>query len=441
MQRRTCRDSARVVKTALSFFRSPFFAACCLVSACLLTPAPDTLSFSNADTPLPVLKIAAAVRVPEESRISHFGPGFEHGLVYAFCVEYGYSPRWLVADDRRAALRMVREGEADIMIGFSGHDEGMADLQSGPVYHSDRPLELVPPLREGAEESMLPARLSSRNLNLWRPFLPEGSRTRPLAHEDDRRHRLHRWHWRDDALLDAELRDFWARRNSGDDTLLARLDDLHFGFLPKRFNPGEIKELMDALEQRLPRYQSDIGEAAKTEDIDPLLFTAVIFQESRFDPSSVSSTGVRGIMQLTARTAAFLKVDRLNPVQALRGGARYLRRLWDSLENLRLEYWDRWFFALAAFNQGTRRLEGAMELSRKLGGSGRTWHELKKVYPLLAKAPYANMVGQEPCRGGEAVRFVENVRWYYHVLRSLVTLTRPEAQHLAPLLADSGPGV
>jgi membrane-bound lytic murein transglycosylase F len=439
--KRTCDGSGSAAQSALSFFRRPpFFAACGLLLFCLLTPAPDFLSLSNADTPLPVLRIAAAVRVPEESRISHFGPGFERGLVYAFCAEYGYSPRWIVVDSRRAALRMLREGGADLMIGFSGRGDGMEDLQSGPVYSGDRPLELVLPLRKSAEESALPERLGSRSLNLWRPFLPAGSLTLPPSRGEDR-YRPHRWYWRDDALLGTELRDFWTRRGNGEDTLLARLDELHFGFLPKRFNPHEIKELMDALAQRLPRYQSEIGEAARIEDLDPLLFTAVIFQESRLDPATVSPTGVRGIMQLTARTAAFLKVDRLDPVQALRGGARYLRYLWNGLESLDLEYWDRWFFALAAFNQGARRLEGAMELSRKLGGSGRTWRELKKVYPLLAKTAYAGMVGQGPCRGGEAVRFVENVRWYYHVLRSLVTLSRPEAQHLAPLLADSGSSV
>jgi len=374
-----------------------------------------------------------------ESRIAPFGPGFEQSLVSAFCEKYGYTPYWIAVDGQQSAIQLLREGKADLVAGFAGSGDTTSDLQAGPAYRHANLLETTV-LETADNEAIDSDRLDKRReINLWRPFLPEGSEGIPASFEQEEP--VHAWWWRnDDALLDSRMRDFWEQRAKSDDNLLARLDDLHFGFVPRRFDPEDLKELTDALKLRLPSYSRAIASAAKEAGIDPLLFIAVIFQESRLDPRTVSSTGVRGIMQLTAYTANFLKVDRRDPDQAIAGGARYLRYLWDSLEDLHLDSWDRWFFALAAFNQGPRRLEGAMELSRKLGGSGRTWQEVKQVYPLLSQSKYAALVGQNTCRGSEAVGFVRNVRWYYHVLRGLVTLVRPEAEHLAPLLLASGSG-
>lgn len=285
--------------------------------------------------------------------------------------------------------------------------------------------------------------LDARSWALWAPFVPASEAGRmpdagpgPGGASPDGEG--YRWFWRvTDPTLHAALQHFWAERTDPDDTLLDRLEERYFGYLPGNVDPYEVTDFLSIVERRLPRYRSMIARAVSRADLDPLLFIAVIIQESRLDESTVSHTGVRGIMQLTRSTADFLNVDRLNPSQAIRGGARYLHMLWKNLEPLDLEAWDRWFFALAAFNQGPKRLEGAMELSRKLGGTGRTWKELKEVFPLLAKPKYAAMVGQNTCRGGEAVAFVERVRWYYHILRGLVALDRPEAQHLAPLLGGA----
>lgn len=407
----------------------------------LLAPSPFASTASLADRPFPVLRIAVARHTLGESRVSHFGPGFEQGLVHAFCGEYGYSPRWIAVDDQQEALRALEEERADLMAGFAGDAADPERLEAGPDYfRAGLPEFDLPEADPSAEAAFLPAAVPESDMHVWRPFLPEAGETRPLPPGGARGH-ARRWLWRaDDPLLDMEMRAFWKQRGERGDKLLAQLDELHFGFLPHSYNPYDIEDLFDALRRRLPAHSGDVAAASREARIDPLFFTAVIFQESRFDPGTVSHTGVRGIMQLTADTAEFLKVDRLKPAEALRGGARYLRYLWDTLENLELEVWDRWFFVLAAFNQGPRRLEGAMELSRKLGGSGRSWQELKQVYPLLGKPEYAAMVGQGTCRGGEAVRFVESVRWYYHVLRSLVTLFRPEAKYLTPLLLSAAPG-
>lgn len=459
--------------------------ALCLLGVVLLDVARRDSGVERSLT----LRVVAPEYEPATGFLAPFGPGYERDLLAEFCRDKPCDLRWITAPDRGRALDLLRSGRADLVVGFSGQGAEERIITSGPAYYHARPVPVsLPPLEpfhfenasaDGSgrapggdaapsspatasdpaapeapaavgpeigsstgEKTLFSAQhvLDARSWALWAPFVPASDVGRmpdpgpgPGGASPDGEG--YHWFWRTtDPALHAALQHFWAERSDPDDTLLDRLEDRYFGYLPGNVDPYEVTDFLSIVERRLPRYRSMIARAVSRADLDPLLFTAVIIQESRLDESTVSHTGVRGIMQLTRRTADYLNVDRLDPSQAIRGGARYLHMLWKNLEPLDLDEWDRWFFALAAFNQGPKRLEGAMELSRKLGGAGRTWKELKEVFPLLAKPKYAAMVGQGACRGGEAVAFVERVRWYYHILRGLVALDRPEAQHLAPLL-------
>lgn len=78
--------------------------------------------------------------------------------------------------------------------------------------------------------------------------------------------------------------------------------------------------------------------------LDPHFFEALVWQESNFCPSAVSSAGAVGLTQIMPGTAAALGVDPNDPLQALWGGAKYLRDQY-------LAY-DDWTLALAAYNAG-----------------------------------------------------------------------------------------
>ncbi|MBG3878107.1 transglycosylase SLT domain-containing protein, partial [Desulfovibrio oxamicus] len=296
-----------------------------------------------------------------------------------------------------------------------------------------------------ATDAPLHAMVDDDSWRLWQPFMTEPTPGRAT----DKALSYH-WYWRgDDGLLALRLAEFWRDRTAPADTLLDDLTERYFGFLPESLGVSEdgdysgiaghpdifdLMELMAVVAEKLPTHAPAISRAAAQSNIDPLLLSAVIFQESRFNASARSKTGVRGIMQLTQNTALLLKVNRMNPSQSIRGGARYLRMLWDSLEDLDLQPWDRWFFTLAAFNQGPGHLRDAIRLDQSLGGSGRTWRELKDTFPKLARPRYHSRTRYGYCRGYEAVAFVESVRYYYYILNGLVALSRPEAEHLAPLL-------
>lgn len=435
---------------ALQWQSFGLFLAKALLIVLTLAPSSSTASipyFSDS------LRVAAPARERVFARLSPYGPGLEHELVEQFGEANGYKITWLPAADRAEALAMLRSGKADLAVGFTEAQETAPIIATGPSYAeeqsfaissrtassmSSRAADMLLAMHESPIMQRQQAGLSEHSIildgaswSLWQPFVHAESRAAPIESTA-----TYSWHWRTtNAILDAQLQHFWNERHHPEDDVLEELNERYFGFIPDKLNASDLRQLSDVVAERLPLYGQSIAKAALKSEVDPLLLAAVIFQESRFDAKARSHTGVRGIMQLTRATAGHLKVNRLDPHQSINGGARYLRIIWDGLEDLNLEPWDRWFFTLAGFNQGPGHLRDAIRLSQELGGTGRTWRELKEVFPKLAQATYHKRARYGYCRGNEAVDFVESVRWYYYVLSGLATLERPEAKHLAPLLA------
>lgn len=91
--------------------------------------------------------------------------------------------------------------------------------------------------------------------------------------------------------------------------------------------------------------RQQISTAASVYALDPKLVEAVAWRESRFRPDARSIKGAIGVMQLMPGTARDLGVDPHDPVQNIRGGALYLRRMMSAFGgDVRL--------ALAAYNAG-----------------------------------------------------------------------------------------
>lgn len=99
--------------------------------------------------------------------------------------------------------------------------------------------------------------------------------------------------------------------------------------------------------ERQRRYFADlIDSAADRHRLDPALLHAVIRAESAYNPNAMSDKGAAGLMQLMPATAQRYGVrDRLNPVENIEGGARYLSDLLDMFQSdVKL--------AVAAYNAG-----------------------------------------------------------------------------------------
>jgi soluble lytic murein transglycosylase-like protein len=104
-----------------------------------------------------------------------------------------------------------------------------------------------------------------------------------------------------------------------------------------------------------------LASAAAANDLPIHFFTRLIWQESRFNPTSVSRAGAQGIAQFMPETARLNRLeDPFNPHQAIVKSAELLRELNRQFGNLGL--------AAAAYNAGPR---ASSRLARGAPGASR----------------------------------------------------------------------
>jgi membrane-bound lytic murein transglycosylase F len=237
----------------------------------------------------------------------------------------------------------------------------------------------------------------------------------------------------DDSLYQAAVAFFDAIKESGElkDTL-AR----HYGHI-RNYDYAGTPTYMRHIQRRLPTYMEQFQAAAKTNDLDWRLLAAVAYQESHWNPLAVSPTGVRGIMMLTKVTAAELGVkERTDPIESIQGGARYLRTLFDKFAELAEP--DRTWLALAAYNVGYGHVKDAQWLTEQSGGDPTQWTDVKQRLPLLRQRKWYRQTKYGYARGNEPVRYVENIRSYYDILRWQIDREKPRNTP-SPIMAFSSP--
>ena len=97
-------------------------------------------------------------------------------------------------------------------------------------------------------------------------------------------------------------------------------------------------------EAEAPAIASSIRYSAYRHDLDPLLVASVLYVESRYDNTAVSSAGALGISQLMPDTAADLGINPYDLRDNIEGGAQYLSDM--------IRQTDRTDTGLAAYNAG-----------------------------------------------------------------------------------------
>ena len=226
--------------------------------------------------------------------------------------------------------------------------------------------------------------------------------------------------------LFVETKKFFAHIQK--DGTLNRLIERYYGH-NDRLEAFDAMAFVNKVRNDLPRLRAHFEEAGLLSGIDWQLLAAISYHESHWNPLATSPTKVRGMMMLTEKTAERMKVtDRLDMLQSIEAGARYLKLLRDQLP-LRIADEERIWLALAAYNQGMGHLEDARILAVRAGLNPDAWGDVKKVMPLLKQPEYFVQTKYGQARGGEAVIMVERVRLYYDMLKQM---NIREAQHQAP---------
>lgn len=164
-----------------------------------------------------------------------------------------------------------------------------------------------------------------------------------------------------------------------------------------------------AMAQRLPPYQIAFENYAERYNHDWRLLVAVAYQESQLDPYAISPTGVQGLMMLTRDTAAAMGVaNRTDPIQSIKGGAKYLDRLQTYFADLPAN--ERLWFVLAGYNMGPNAVRNVQEKIRMQGKNPNRW---VNFYDYLATHASDNS------RYGQCLHYVTGVRYYLQELERL----------------------
>jgi len=142
---------------------------------------------------------------------------------------------------------------------------------------------------------------------------------------------------------------------------------------------------------------SALAVAASANGLPIDFFSALIWQESRFDPQAVSRAGAQGVAQFMPATASQRGLaDPFDPVDAIAKSAQLLRDLRQEFGNLGL--------AAAAYNAGPGRVHDWLAGRRDLPGetrayvrlvTGRSAEEWTNAEPAAAEMPIAS---SPPCQ-------------------------------------------
>ncbi|MGM0654422.1 MAG: membrane-bound lytic murein transglycosylase MltF [Thermodesulfobacteriota bacterium] len=198
--------------------------------------------------------------------------------------------------------------------------------------------------------------------------------------------------------------------------LLGKIYKKYYGNV-EIFDYFDLKKFHERIKTRLPKYKKIIKTEAEKYGFDWRLIAAIVYQESHFNPSAKSRTGVRGLMQVTLATAKQMGIKkRLDPKQSVKAGVKFLNLMHKRFDDIPDPQQQK-LFALASYNVGYGHVRDAQAIARQQGMDINKWTSLEKTLPLLSKQKYYKHTRHGYARGKEPVTYVERILTYYDILR------------------------
>lgn len=337
-----------------------------------LSVVPDIINRAiNSDVPTSTLSqvlskqtlTVATVRAPN----TYFGEdGFEHGfgldVMQGYAKHLGVALNTVVFDDTASALAAVNAGKADMAL----------TNQAVSANGSTAKLTAVSIGCQSSDIQNLGSQLSIQ--------VPTDNSTLPM----------HVNNYLCDSQVqhtNQQLANFYNPQVFAD-----KVSERHF---------------YQTMTQVLPSYRQTFINNANAHDLDWQLLVAMGYQESHLDPNAVSPTGVRGLMMLTNATAEEVGVtNRVDPVQSIAGGAKYLSQIRTQFDDAAPS--DQVWFTLAAYNMGAQAVKDIQDKLHTQGLDGTRWAE---VYRYMAENRDNNS------RYQQCMDYVTHIRGYLETLK------------------------
>ncbi len=173
---------------------------------------------------------------------------------------------------------------------------------------------------------------------------------------------------------------------------------------------GDNRWLRDPpTEAELARHEALMAllrQYAERYGFDPLLITALAYQESRLDPAARSREGAIGVMQLLPRTGRAMRVGDIRQTEPnIHAGVKYLRELADTyFGDSHTDDYNRTLLAFAAYNAGPGKIRKMQRIAEARGLDPHRWFD--NVERVAAEK-----------LGAETVTYVGNITKYYVAYR------------------------
>ena len=163
--------------------------------------------------------------------------------------------------------------------------------------------------------------------------------------------------------------------------------------------------IISPYDSRIKHYSDSVG-------LDWRLVSAVIYHESRFDNDVRSHRGAAGLMQMMPSTAEWLGADDItDPIEGVRVGTLYLKRLHNAYRNHTDDPQERLKFALAAYNAGIGRIQDCIHFARLRGVDSSYWANIVSIIPEMRDDSILEIdtIKFGKFRGDETIAYVDNV--------------------------------
>lgn len=183
-------------------------------------------------------------------------------------------------------------------------------------------------------------------------------------------------------------------------------------------------------------YDEVIKSVSDSLNVDWLMITAMIAQESEFNPNSKSWAGAVGLMQVIPR---FVEVDYeqlYDPVTNIKQGVSIFK---DHLEHYAyLDSTNQVKFALAAYNSGMGHIADARRLAIDQNKNPNEWENVADALLKLMQRRYYQQARHGFARGIETVQYVDEIMNRYRTYETILALSeRQQGQGFSNIIGNS----
>lgn len=173
-------------------------------------------------------------------------------------------------------------------------------------------------------------------------------------------------------------------------------------------------------------YDDIVKSVVDSLNLDWLMLTAMIAQESSFDPNSKSWAGAVGLMQVLPRFVETPYEDLYDPVMNIQEGARIIKEHLDHYAYM--DSTNQWAFALATYNVGQGHMADARRLTIDRNKDPNKWEDVSDSLIRLMQRRYYQNARYGFARGIEPVKYVEEIMNRYRTYEAVVALAEHQRQ-------------